>query len=319
MNNKIIIFFILSFNFLYSAPAIIFLKGASRSGKSCISYELNKHNNWKSISSLYITFFLEELKKYFSNEYELIKAAIEKENIRHAITRNIFLFKENAKDKNQVLNAINKIQDFFNIKNNYLTHMENFKAYTINQILKNITHKNILADTSWYATKEDIKSLNKKIDVYSILVYCPFDVIIDRLINQNKMCLKAKDISNYRFFVEPIKSFMALYEFKSSSENAIDKIQKECLLNCLDKIKVCLENSRAAKENNVDNSGFMMLEITIHEFDDFCNSLIEKFKKNDVLYIVPKNKFDIVINSSKFSVGNIVNQITDFIKIKNEN
>jgi hypothetical protein len=310
---KLFLFFLFLTNDTICIPSVVFLQGTSRSGKSSIGDEIENYEMWTSIGSLYFPYCLQSFNELFPSEFARIKKGIDANNIRHAVTRNIFMFKEGMpkKLKKEIIVASQKIQNHFNNASIYAQHKAHFSHFSLNKIRAQINKGlNVLADVSWYVTKEDMQTIKPHPSIFSVLIYCPFNIIIYRFFKQNKKSIKSGNIMNYRFFAEPFKSFLSLYELSSEDSNAIDTIPKETFLKYLDIIDANLPKNSEPQ----DPSGFMMFELSHKELKDYRKSFLEQFKNSEMLYIVPKIKFDLLLRSDKQEPQISAKQIVDFIE-----
>ncbi len=302
--------------------AIFFLEGTSRSGKSSIGNAIKKHKNWSVVGSVYFDYCLQEFNLLFPELFACIKNGIEENNIRHAVTRNMFVFKKNIQenDKKLIINAAEKIQKQFADPAAYAHHKKKFSQFSLNKIEKCITHGlHVLADVGWYVTQKDIQTLKPKPSVYHVLAYCPLDKVIDRLIQRNQICLETGMIMNYRFFIEPLLSFMSLYELKTEKQKSIDTIEKSTILTCLDIIEKYLtkklEEPQEAKQSEAKNfSLFIMQEFTHQEFIEYRSAIAEKFKNHEILYVIPKKPYNLIIRTDQHTPHKCAQQVIDYIE-----
>lgn len=302
---------LLTMHILY-ANSVIFLEGSSRSGKSSICDAIKQHKNWESVSSLYLYYCHEVFNDIAPSEFACIKKNIERENITHAITKNIFIFKENVDDieKNMVRQAVEKIQDYFNDQSFCASHMEEFSAFALS-IVDNLLNKDlhVLADVSWYVTQEKVRETDPMSIIVSALAYCPFNIIIDRILYRNKLSLETGNIMNYRFLKEPLKSFEALYDLSTESIGSIDTLKKTIFFDCLDAIALYLpENAELST-----SSDFIMQELTHEQLQAYQVKFLKKFGNNDTLYIVPKKTYDILIKTNRSTPEECAEQIVRYI------
>src|SRR5205085_1599614 len=101
-------------------------------------------------------------------------------------------------------------------------HKKEFSLYALHKIQKHVNAgSNVLADVSWYVTQKEIQALEPMSLTFCVLAYCPFNAIIDRLLQCNKQAVETNTIANYRFFIEPIASFESLYDLTPQPHNAI--------------------------------------------------------------------------------------------------
>lgn len=294
--NFVICLMLLSVHIL-NATGVVFLEGSSRSGKSSICEAIKQHKNWESISSLYLYYCHEVFNRIAPQAFACIKENIEQENITHAITKNVFIFKKNVghKQKKMVRKAVEQIQAHFNDQYFCESHMQEFSAFALT-VLNTLIYKDlhVLADVSWYITQEKVRQTHPTSIIISVLAYCPFNIIIDRILYRNKLSLETGNIMNYRFFKEPLKSFESLYDLKTEADDSIDTLEKIIFCNCLDNIASYLPKTAQAPAT----SDFIMQELTHEELQAYRERILKKFGNHDILYVVPKKTYNIVIKTN---------------------
>lgn len=319
INNKFNIYcliltglFILTY-FKLNASAVVFLQGTSRSGKSSICTEIEQFKDWESVGSVYFSYSFQVFNELFPEIFAHIKDGIEQENIRHAITRNIYTFKNNVDEnkKELIIQASQQIQKYFEDPVLYTQHMKEFSAYSLNEISTRVTSGlHVLADVSWYVTEESIKNLKPTPAVFTVLVYCPLNKVLERLLDRNQISLETDNIMNYRYFIEPLMSFSSLYDLSPDEHNSIDIIKKSKLLSCLDMIETLLPSEAEMRVA----SKFMMQEITREQLREYRKKILNKFGDNEVLYLKPQKKYDLIIKTEGNSPRICAEQIIEYVK-----
>lgn len=296
-----------------NTQSVVFLEGSSRSGKSSICSAIKDFYGWESISSLYLYYCHETFFKIAPQAFTCIQKFIDKENITHAITKNIFIFKDpiTEEQKNTVKNSVKEIQTYFNETTFCDKHMNDFCAYArtvLHNYLDNGLH--VLADTSWYISKTDAEKINPSIKIINTLAYCPLHIIIDRILYRNKISLETGDVMNYRFLKEPLLSFKSLYNLSSQPTDGIDILEKNTFLRCLESIEQHLPN--ITQSDTV--SDFIMQELTIQQLKTYRAQFLEKFESLDILYVVPKKKYDIILKTNMLTPQESALQITQYVE-----
>lgn len=291
-----------------SNKLIVFLHGTSRSGKSSISKQIQKYNNWTAISSTYFDFFPQEFDTLFPQEYRTICAGITTENIRHAITRDMYIFKTGVPYQQQtnIRRSAKIIQDYYTNQNEYKKHMDNFKKFSFYEICNQMSqNKNILIDACWYVSLKELHERFPDRSTKKILLYCPLTTIITRLRDTNERSLLSQNIVNYRFYREPLLSFSSLYQLVPSADGAIDSISKKEF----DALLKFLEKNISFRNGAIVPQGFMMLELSQQEFELWKTQLLKQFEMKDILYIKPKEQYDAIINTNELLLEECVKKI----------
>lgn len=298
MQNIYVIYLLALISTVLQAQIVVFLQGTSRSGKSSICSVMEQQERWNVIGSMYFPFCLDNFATLFPEQLTCIQKGIAPENIRHAVTRDMFMFNKGISErrKQKIMNAARYIQDYFSNPMVYAQHKKELSDFSLHEIQKGLkTGNNLLADVSWYVTREQLASVVPTPIIISALVYCPFVITIDRLVQRNVISLETGSIMNYRFFSEPLMSFMALYDVSSEDDNAIDTLDKTELLKCLDNI----EKHLSVESIPSDNSGFMMHELTRQKLDEYRILFLHKFADSQTLYIRPRKMYDIILRTDK--------------------
>lgn len=313
LNSAFLILFILSgsavANPVASPKAVIMIHGASRSGKSSLCCAIDAHKGWRSVGSLYGSYCLATCAELFPEQCSCIKIGIEESNIRHALASNFCIFKKDVSPETQdsIRLAIKQIQDYFADARVYAEHKSQFSFFALQEIDTHLNNNmNVLADVSWYVTAEQIQALYPDTRIARALLYCSLPVIIERLITNNARARSTGSAVNYRFFIEPLASFASLYELTSSApfiscqapvDTAIDMITRSELLAALAAVEPYLPEQSAGH----GFSGFMMYEFTRADLREYKEALLQKCGEQEMLYVVPKKQYDIVIHTNNCS------------------
>ncbi len=308
MKNIYIVYLSALISTVLHAQTVVFLQGSSRSGKSSICSMMEQQEQWNTVGSMYFPFCLDTFATLFPEQFVCIQKGIASENIRHAVTRDMFMFNKGISErhKQKIIDAARYIQDYFSSPMLYAQHKKEFSDFSLHEIQKSLkTGNHLLADVSWYVTREQLTSITPTPTIISALVYCPLIIAIDRLVQRNAISLETGSIMNYRFFSEPLMSFMALYDLSLEDDNAIDTLDKTQLLKCLDNIEKYISVEGATN----DNSGFMMHELTRQKLDEYRTLFLHTFANNQTLYIRPKKMYDIILRTDKYTAKECVQKL----------
>lgn len=312
-NYMLVVFLIIFICNKLNASAVVFLQGTSRSGKSSICTEMEQFKNWETVGSVYFSYSYKAFDEQFPEIFADIKDGIEFENIRHAITRNIYIFKKNVNEeqKGKIRQCSQHIQRYFENPDFYLSHMKEFSAFSLNEISNKVTNgMHVLADVGWYVSQENVKNLTPTSNVFSVLVYCPIDIVLDRLLDRNRISLETDNMMNYRYFFEPLSSFSSLYDLSPDDINSIDILKKSTLFACLDKIETLLPTDSKARST----SKFMMQEMTHEQLRKYREDFLAKFGDYEVLYLKPQKKYDLLLRTDGHSSRECAEQIIEFVR-----
>ena len=280
----------------------IFLHGASRSGKSTVCKQFKKDPHFCIVESLYIPFLLDTLAIRFPKEWASLQNGLENENIRHAVTRNLYVFKIAATEeqKEECRKAAKVIQEVLSDPRNYSLHQEEFRKFSLEKLKTGLqTAPYVLSDMSWYHSLEKAIPFSK-----NVLLYCPLSTTMERLLRENKSSMANGTIANYRFLTDIFRSFLAFYDFSSNEEGSIDVWEKSEIFSLLDAI----EPLASPVHTQVD-SPFIMPEYSKQDLANIRSLFSEWFKDSQILYIVPKRKYDFILHTKDLTPEEIADQI----------
>lgn len=110
---------------------LVYLDGPSSSGKSSICNVLREQQRWGVVASLYWDWAQDHLAQLFPSDFPSVHMTLPKNNIIHALRRNIIFFKEGVSQnqKEDAKHAIETIQTVLNNQSNstlYDLHMRTF-------------------------------------------------------------------------------------------------------------------------------------------------------------------------------------------------
>lgn len=274
-----------------SHAALIFLDGASSAGKSSICTILRTYDQCGVVASLYWDWGQDHLAQLFPDEFLSIQCAFERDNITHALRRDIFLFKPGImkEEKDKALKSIKSIRTCLSNEVDsslYDYHMQEFKKYSLEKLHECLTlKKHVILDGNWYLDIEHIPTDRK---IYSVLIYCPLHIMIHRIIERNKKAFEMGNMKDHRFFSEGIRSFLKKYDITSESKRAIDSMHKEATQEALLLMSSLLEPTGPQER-------LVVSEFTPQEFAACKQEILEKFMDNEILYVVPKNEYDVIL------------------------
>ena len=141
--------------------------------------------------------------------------------------------------------------------------------------------------------------------VVKILVYCPLDIVVDRLAERNKTVDVKVDL------LIPLQLFSAIYTLQESeNELIVDRIQTSRMKYALQ--AATQEVNKLIKEAGA-NASF--------EDDPFYKDFTKQFTLDDAkeIVLVPTHPWDLVVNSGIHSPQEIAQTITEFLDKKRAN
>tara|TARA_B100000674_G_C37777820_1_gene885742 strand:- start:108 stop:980 length:873 start_codon:yes stop_codon:yes gene_type:complete len=125
------------------------------------------------------------------------------------------------------------------------------------------------------------------IQTKKILIYCPMDILLDRVEQRNKAGISAEQRTAFQSF----EQFPAMFKVQESlRDQVVDHVQTSTIKQSLDEAIVQL------LDNNIP-------EPYIPKLHKFKTSFIKQFRLNqqDVIILSPQHIYDIILDSSVYS------------------
>jgi len=299
------------------AGTIVLIRGTSCSGKTSIASTISKlDSTWKTIDEdiLYFDYTLSFIAQHYPQEYAALSQVIEPYNMYHALKYNVIVFKNNVtqEQKAYALCVIKQIQDELN------TCMTSELTAAFDTKFVDIFQKQILSYTeqgynvaiAYVSTPIDIHELCKKNRLYTALMYCPVECIMNRLHKRNNKAIKTNNFYEMRFFRPPLYSFNLLYAF--TTQNTPDTIScwdKEKALNALEQ----LETSFLASPFLSSKAGnFTRGDFSINQFMNYKHNMLD-ILSSPCVYIRPRIPFDFFLSTQGKPIEQCAQQILDFV------
>jgi hypothetical protein len=289
---------------------VFFLDGTSSVGKSGIATIIRRQEHWGVVASLYWDWSPSKLAELFPEDVAAINRALAPENFVHALRRYIIVFRQESsqEQKESSLKSIEKIRTAFSCEQDdllYNQYMNEFNEYSFAKLQEcAATKRHMLVDGSWYLKQE---SLLPGMVKHSVLVYCPFDVMINRIIGRNQQCFETSSVINHRFFSEGMRAFLKIYSISSGQEGAIDTIDKASVLQALQ-----LVESRLKPAVHSAKKRYIVQEFLQEQFEEYKHDLLAKFEHSETLYVVPKRRYDLVVRTDSMDSVACAQQIINF-------
>lgn len=272
---------------------IVFLYGTCSAGKSSLSAHIASQENWKVVASLYWDYLPQIIEERFPEQYMYITQAISHENITYAVYRNYIVFNDDASDiqKDKALESMYVVQDAL-LKNQdaHKAHMQEFKQYTYDVLTSSFASgMSTVIDLAWYVCLEEIKELYDG-PITQALVYCPFEVVMQRIVQRNQKAVADDTAVNRRFFKEGISTFLRLYDFSEDARGAIDTISQDSLEQTFELIAA-----------HIGEQHPHIKELSLIELEEQKARLLEKFVHASTLYVVPRIVYDVLVNTQELA------------------
>jgi uridine kinase len=140
--------------------------------------------------------------------------------------------------------------------------------------------------------------------IIKILVYCPLDILVDRLAKRNQAAELKVDL------LTPLQLFTAIYKLQESeTEPVVDQIKTN-------RMKYALQAATQEINKQIQEAG---LQISFEQ-DPFCKNFIKQFKLDGVkeIVIVPQHHWDLIVNTAINSPAEIAKIIETKIRTQTQ-
>jgi chloramphenicol 3-O-phosphotransferase len=139
--------------------------------------------------------------------------------------------------------------------------------------------------------------------VVKILVYCPLDVIVDRVEKRNK----SGDEKEKRSIGLAFRQFPAIYKLQESmNEMVVDRIKTNRMQHAMKLVD--LEARQWFKESGAKQEEF-------EKNEQFLNDFAQQFKLDTLkeIVLVPKHRWDLIVNTGTHSSSEIAKMISEYL------
>jgi deoxyadenosine/deoxycytidine kinase len=329
--SLLLIFSIITFS--TEANTLIVIQGTANSGKSSLCQALNNlDNSYKIISQDDINrkATYEVCEKAFPEEMAVIRKTVAYENMWQAIKcfNVIFIPKISEEEKQNTLDAISLIQDFFDdsVHHKELAAMnKRIKHRVMEQLLfYAAVGYNIILD-SWGYTNWDYE-LDQVSECFNHIIkvatYCSLETVIKRWKKRNEEAIKTNNYKEKRFLGQMLKSFFGFLEPSLTDQSGVLILTKKDFDMLIEKAIQCIQNFEHKK--HLDNSVFSSYEFTYEELLDFKEKMYTKFDFDNVESVIvrPSMPHDMVLcteGECKDYASNLLKIISSqFILIEND-
>ncbi len=286
---------------------IVVVHGSGCAGKSSFCKAFSKHAGWDYIEEDFLAFthLRSFLSKAFDKQFRAITAAVEEKNIYHAIERNQIIFKAgiSRKQKSRAFKAVRHIADKWHSGSNSVRRLT--YAAVKDAVIEKVKHKiaqgiNVIIDfPNFEQKKNELYQLES--NVYTVLLYCPFECIIERMQQRNIKALHAQDLSEYRLYRYLLNSFHQLYEVCQEGDEPIGFLNRDSLYASFSQIGK--ELTMLVPYLMIPGLSFFIRELNIQELNTVKQKYYELFSLNqhDLAYIKPKLSYDFIIDTTVMS------------------
>jgi chloramphenicol 3-O phosphotransferase len=169
--------------------------------------------------------------------------------------------------------------------------------------------KNVFVDTVQFDDKyEKYSAILGHDKVIKVLVYCPLDVIIERVAKRNQ----SSDENEKRSIGLAFGQFPAIYKLQESmNETVVDRIKTNRMQQAIKLVD--LEVRQWFKESGAKQEEFKKNE-------QFLNDFAQQFKLNTLkeIVLVPKHRWDLIVNTGTHSSSEIAKMISEYLSKKDQ-
>jgi len=299
-----------------STPSIIWLRGSSPSGKTSIIKSLKSMNvDWCFLEEdeVFTKQIVEKLTVMFPEEMKQIALVTAPNNVWAVIKKNERCFVRSAKkkDKKTALEAISKIQQYF--QDEQIEHAfhsaskDEQRTYMRQEAAKALARGQNVVITGLYFTPEDYGPELAQYRRVIALAFCPLEKALQRFAQRNARAATGKDLSDARYFRHAIRSFVRYYQLTRDSKNTLHVCKKSEINALFDDVgKKVLQDNDAVE---IDKGGFVWKELNQYRLKKFREELIpaplsseeETFYVHLKDHVHPKEQYDIILNSEHLS------------------
>jgi len=169
--------------------------------------------------------------------------------------------------------------------------------------------KNVFVDTVQFDDKyEKYSAILGHDKVIKVLVYCPLDVIIERVAKRNQ----SSDENEKRSIGQAFGQFPAIYKLQESmNETVVDRIKTNRMQHAMELVD--LEARQWFKESGAKQEEF-------EKNEQFLNDFAQQFKLDTLkeIVLVPKHRWDLIVNTGTHSSSEIAKMISEYLSKKDQ-
>jgi dephospho-CoA kinase len=298
------------------APKIIYLKGSCSAGKSTFIRQFISRCDGVEVvdeDAIMHKRYVDAVAERFPAEMAVLSKVINRENLYHALREKDVLFKKEALKEEctkavAMLGAIreelNKVQNL-SWKQGVSKEIDLEVVHKIRSALE--MNKPVLLD-SWYIKPKHLQEYFPKSQVIRVMLYCPLPVAYERFLKRNKEAMQQENLQEKRYLRQLVGSFFSMYQLSMQPAKSIQQVSKKELDQVVDAIASSLKEQGSAYEKPVFTSDEVSRELFLKMKTDFLRPFEES--NSEVLYIVPKEEQDIVLDSSKDDLQKVMQLIS---------
>lgn len=313
------------FDFANSSQ-IVLLRGACSSGKSSLIAALKKIDfSWHAIEedSFFVDATINAVTQNFPTEISIISQAIAPHNIFNAVKRSEFQFLPGATEsaKYAAIEASQQIQAILNgetgnkFKKELFSVIENAMDTDLQQAV--YSNKNILLD-AWAYNSENLQEKFPGISVYTVIVYCPLQIALDRVQQRNTVALTSGNLLSKRFFGQLLSSYSAVYEWhqdlNADKQVVVDQFASEKIPTIFNEIQRLASpeilTSASVKLN------FTWTEMDAAKFTKLRKDLLSLLQEtNTFVSVQPKMAYDLMVNTGRNTSEECALEIQNMVSV----
>ena len=318
--KKLLFLFIIFFTAnIQTKGIVVFLKGSSCAGKTSLSREfVSRAQKWKVVESdaLFSEGFVKLIKEIFPDEYKIITEAIDKKNLFWALKLRDILFEDSASEQHKIeaARAIDHIRKTLDDPKNRLWY-ENFKKDLVPFTKQKINELalqgyNVLADV--WGLDADYYDFHRKQGALFVILYCPFNVIIQRFFARNNKTYETKDSQPKRLFYYTLPSFNSRYTITNDTNEVFDVLTRKQAITALEKVKKYLIQ---IDPPDTPLPVFSRREMNLPEFKVYEYYMLSRFT-SETMYVAPRGPCDFFIRSDQHTPEECAQMLLDWVRGK---
>lgn len=297
------------------APCIIYLKGTCSAGKSTFIRELSKQCDACEVvdeDAIMMQAYVDAVKMRFRQEWNFISQVIAQENLYHALREEEVLFKKTATQEERIMatKLLTAIQEELNQSHNLAWKESVSKGITakaLNKIQEALSNNSSVILDSWYIKPKELQELFPKIKVVRVLLYCPFPVAYERFLKRNKEALDHEKLQEKRYPRQLVGTFFSLYQPSKEPLQPICKVKKHELNGFLTTLAASFKESEGEYKKPIFTFGEVPRSYYLGQKNEFLKPF--ETLATDVLYLAPKQEYDLIKDNSKESMQKSVEAV----------
>lgn len=265
-------------------------------------------HRWSIVNEddLYIAYFIEFLHIKFPEACARMSRALALHNYFHAIHRCDICFLDGAsdEDKQYAIQSVRTIQEYIEtpVGNNfiYLCYQQ-ARAAVMQRIREMLdAKKNIIVESFFVPFSEIKQEFLGVAQCREALIYCPITTLLRNILKRNTDAEILRDFRQRRFLRQIFGGSNYFYRLTPTYHpNVLAMYLRSDLEDIFERAREYVIHNWDTRQR----TQFVQIEMNLREFDQFKKAFFEPFDRADTdrLYVEPRDRFDIIINTDECS------------------